>query len=224
MTSLEASEKDTDAITERHSYADYIVVSSSSISSINVHEYRGIDADKSVQCDCISSPIFPHRKFRCLKEKIYNNLAPGLFVRNECDRPILVVLSQLTPLHWVVIKGNDSAHISCGRVFFTVSTGKSTFMFTYSCAHSLLNLEFYNEATVPTQSEVALRISAITVSSVLTCGVIGIGVVGALSAITSQKGAKIDGVLADGCCVVIHGKLNEVGTIIPAIKSVEYLD
>ncbi len=152
----------------------------------------------------------------------FNN--QGLFVRNECDQSILVVLSQLTPLHWIIIKGNDSAHISCGRVFFTVST------------------EFYNEATVPTQSEVALRISAITVTSVLTCGmylyslpctthsfpctkgVIGIGVVGTLSALSSQKGAKVDGVLADGCCVVVHSKLDSVGILLPTIKSVEYID
>ena len=66
--------------TERHSYADYIVVSSSSVSSINVTEYIGVDADKNVQCDCISSKLFPHRKFRCLKEKIYNNLAPGIII------------------------------------------------------------------------------------------------------------------------------------------------
>ena len=129
-------------------------------------------------------------------------------------------------MHWIIIKGNDSAHISCGRVFFTVST------------------EFYNEATVPTQSEVALRISAITVTSVLTCGmmtytylltcfthsftctkgIIGIGVIGTLSALTSQKGAKVDGVLADGCCVVIHSKLDSVGTLLPTIKSIEYID
>ena len=62
---------------ERHAYADYIVVSSSSVSSIHVTEYTGVDANKNVQCDCISSKLFPHRKFRCLKEKICNNLAPG---------------------------------------------------------------------------------------------------------------------------------------------------
>ena len=65
---------------ERHAYADYIVVSSSSVSSIHVTEYTGVDANKNVQCDCISSKLFPHRKFRCLKEKICNNLAPGMII------------------------------------------------------------------------------------------------------------------------------------------------
>lgn len=129
-------------------------------------------------------------------DDIFAQLAPGLYVRNETMLPILVVLSQLTPLHWIKVEANSTIHISCGRVFFTVST------------------EFFDERKVPSQRSVALRIAAITLSTVFTGfyagAFFGIGVVGGVSALTSQKKCKVDGVLADGKTVVIAGTMHGI--------------
>lgn len=118
-------------------------------------------------------------------KKVGNAMAPGINVRNETAFPVLFVLSQLSPLHWARIEPGETRHISCGRVWFTIST------------------EVYNEATEPTAAGVALRLTAITAATVLTGGLIGIGVVGGVSAITSYKGVKMDGVFADGKTIVI---------------------
>ena len=135
--------------------------------------------------------------------KVGKAVAPGIFVRNESDHQILVVLSQLSPLHWTVIKKNQTAHIKCGRVYFTVST------------------EFYNEKNVPTETEVAARISLIAATTVLTGGLLGVGVVGGLSAVTSSKSVKMSGVLADGKCVVIAGRTNDSDMYELYIKGLE---
>ena len=85
-----------------------------------------------------------------LMDAFVKQFAPGLFIRNDTLFPILVVLSQLTPLHWLKVEANQTAHINCGRVFFTVSTA------------------FFDEKSVPRQSLVALRIAVITAATVFT--------------------------------------------------------
>ena len=77
-------------------------------------------------------------------------IAPGLIIRNETTLPVIVVLSQLTPLHWARVDPNDTIRIHCGRVFFTVSVSR-----------------FDNNAA-PSQLVVALRIAAIVLATVLT--------------------------------------------------------
>jgi hypothetical protein len=112
-------------------------------------------------------------------------IAPGIHVRNETDVPLLFVLSQLSPLHWCRVEPGETQHVKCGRVWFTVST------------------EVYDESTEPTAAGVALRITAITAATVLTGGLLGIAVVGGVSAVTSYKPCKAEGVFADGKTVVI---------------------
>lgn len=112
-------------------------------------------------------------------------LAPGINVRNESDVPVLFVLSQLSPLHWVKVNPGESVNVSCGRVWFTISTDE------------------YEEDDEPSKAGVAARIAAITTVTILTGGLLGIACVGTVSALTSSRGTKMDGVLADGKTVVI---------------------
>ena len=73
----------------------------------------------------------------------------GIAVRNDSDVPLLVVLSQLTPLHWSsepVLPGatwNANNHVGVGKVWFTVSVAQ------------------WNEANVPTKAGVAMRLGTI---------------------------------------------------------------
>ena len=194
--------------------ADYVVVMSSSVQESSKFGEVAETKKDDPKCDCITSKLFPHRKSKCQKakvgksvggmlSKVGNAVAPGIFVRNESDHQILVVLSQLSPLHWTVIKKNQTAHIKCGRVYFTVST------------------EFYNEKNVPTEAEVVARISLIAATTVFTGGLLGVGVVGGLSAFTSSKSVKMDGVLADGKCLVIAGRTNDSDLYELYIKGLE---
>ncbi len=145
--------------------------------------------DLNAACDCLSSRMFGHRKLKCSGRL----LAPGLNVRNESQFPILFVLSQLSPLHWDRVEPGATRKINCGRVLFTAST------------------EVYNPATEPTAVGVAARLVAITAVTVLTGAFLGIAVVGGVSGITSSKGTKIDGILADGRTCVVRGRLTDVG-------------
>lgn len=120
--------------------------------------------------------------------------APGLVIRNESEWTILVVLSQLTPLHWEAIDPGHTVRMKCGRVFFTVSAEK------------------YDEKKVPTKLGVAGRmvtITAATVGSALVgLGPAGLAVTGTLSGVTSVGSASINGVYADGKTVVFGGRIN----------------
>jgi hypothetical protein len=129
-------------------------------------------------------------------KKIGSAMAPGINVRNDTDIPVLFVLSQLSPLHWTRLEPGQSEHIACGRVWFTIST------------------EPYDAFTEPTAAGVALRIAAITATTVLTGGLLGIGVVGGISAVTSYKGVRREGVYADGKTIVIGTIVSEKGSTI----------
>ena len=54
-------------------------------------------------------------------QSLQETLAPGINVENQTQYPILFMLSQLSPLHWCRVEPGESAHVACGRVFFTVS-------------------------------------------------------------------------------------------------------
>jgi hypothetical protein len=84
----------------------------------------------------------------------------------------------------------ETVNIPCGRVFFTVSC------------------EIYNASTVPTTAGVAAAILTISTVSLFSLG-LGVGVVGGISGITSAKGTKKDGVLADGRTLVVNGMVNK---------------
>jgi len=63
----------------------------------------------------------------------------------------------------------------------------------------------YDPAQEPTGAGVAARLVAITTATVFTGGLLGIGVVGATSALTSTMGVKKDRVYADCRCLVVRG-------------------
>eukprot|EP01040_Poterioochromonas_malhamensis_P009480 gene9480-10295_t len=107
-------------------------------------------------------------------------IAPGFHCRNESEIPILFVLSQLSPLHWCKVEPGQRKYVKCGRVFFTAS------------------VEPWIEGAEPTQAEVAARIGAIVSASLLLGGVVGVGLVGGISRMTSIHGVSKDGVYADG--------------------------
>ena len=119
-------------------------------------------------------------------------------VRNESDVPLLVVASQLTPLHWgKCLPGetwNSKNEQNMGKVWFTVSV----------C--------LYDAAQEPTGPAVAARIAAITAATVFTGGLLGVGAVGGASALTSTVGVKKDGVYADCRCLVVRGVQHGDGT------------
>jgi hypothetical protein len=79
-------------------------------------------------------------------------------------------------------------HLQCGRVFFTTS------------------VEPWVDGKEPTGVEVAARLGAVITTTVLLGGVLGVGLVGGLSGITSVRGVKKDGVYADGRVMVVKGR------------------
>lgn len=79
-------------------------------------------------------------------------------------------------------------YVKCGRVFFTAS------------------VEPWIEGAEPTQAEVAARIGAIVSASLIFGGVVGVGLVGGISRMTSIHGVSKDGVYADGRIMVIRGR------------------
>jgi hypothetical protein len=107
--------------------------------------------------------------------------------------PVLFVLSQLSPLHWNKINPNESKHIDCGRVWFTASA------------------QHYAAEDVPTLEGVALRIGAVTTACVLGFPLVGVGLIGGVSAVTSCCGTKMDGLYADGRTIVVRGRVNADG-------------
>jgi len=74
-----------------------------------------------------------------------------------------------------------------GKVWFTISVGA------------------YEAGAEPTAAGVAARLVAITTATVLTGGIIGIGIVGGASGITSSMGVKKNSVYADCRCLVVRG-------------------
>ena len=95
-------------------------------------------------------------------------------------------------------------HMKCGRVFFTTS------------------VEPWIEGKEPTALEVAARLGAVISVTILLGGVLGVGLVGGLSGVTSVRGVKMDGVYADGRTMVIKGiKIEDTGVYQLSIHSIK---
>ena len=132
-----------------------------------------------------------------------DTLAPGLLFCNNSEIPVLVILSQLSPLHWKKVMPGETSQVACGRVFFTVS------------------VEPWIEGKEPTQLEVAGRIGAVIASGAVF-GFVGFAVTGLLSGVTSFKGVRKSGVYADGRTVFIKGTtVADTGVFQLFIESVE---
>lgn len=67
-------------------------------------------------------------------------------------------------------------------------------------------MEPYIDGKEPTAAEVAARLGAVISATVLLGGVLGVGLIGGLSGITSVRGVKMDGVYADGRVMVVKGR------------------
>ena len=85
----------------------------------------------------------------------------------------------------------ERKYVKCGRVLFTAS------------------VEPWIEGNEPTALEVAARLGAVISATVLLGGIIGVGLVGTISGVTSVRGVKMDGVYADGRVMVVRGRLIE---------------
>ena len=110
----------------------------------------------------------------------------GLSLRNESVVPILVVLSQLSPLHWARVDPGETQFIVTGMVWFTVS------------------VSVFDENLVPTAAGVVARLAVVTAAAAF--GGIAFAVVGSLSGLTSVVGSQLTGVFADGRRLVVRGE------------------
>jgi hypothetical protein len=127
----------------------------------------------------------------------------GLFVRNETEDDVLVILSLVTPLHWARVPKRSTRYIWSGRVWFTVSAF------------------LYDKSEEPTQGAVALMIGSIAVGAAVGAPLLAVGdmIGGAagfaysalVGASTSARGASqryfMNGVCADGRTVVVKRAL-----------------
>ncbi len=74
----------------------------------------------------------------------------GLSVENKSQGPILVQMSQLTPLYWGKTNKDATFHRSCGKVWFTVSAEP-----------------WWNESQEPTVGRIIIEVTLITVTAVV---------------------------------------------------------
>lgn len=73
----------------------------------------------------------------------------GLYFRNDADVDVLIILTQLTPLHWIRVPSKKTRYLRTGVVWFTV------------------NASIYDPKNVPTNLGVAFQISAITLKALM---------------------------------------------------------
>ena len=126
----------------------------------------------------------------------------GIQVRNETAVPLLVILSQLTPLHWERVDPgqvfNLGNRLHVGRVWFTVS------------------VSLFDERNVPTMAGVGVQLAVVSASFFTPIGPVlgplGAAVFGTMSAIASVRGVIKTGVYADGRLLTVRGMADSCGT------------
>lgn len=177
-----------------------------SIIGLVEQDYQKIKADRPELSDAEINAM--------LKEKFKNfehhyGIAPGMYVRNDAEIPVLFMLSRETPLHWVKLEPGQVYHVKCGRVFFDVSA------------------EPWTEGCEPTGAGITAEVAALTVgitasaAIILVGGLVIGGAIGAAAitaestalkhALLSKKSAKISEVCADGRIAVISGNVSGEG-------------
>ena len=126
-----------------------------------------------------------------------NMAVAGIAVKNESSVPLLVIVSQLTPLYWTKEKlmpgetWNVGNHLGMGKVWFTVS------------------VSMYDPRNVPTVVGTAVNLLAITATFVAPIAIpifIGTAVV---SGITAARGVSKTGVYSDGSTQFIRGNAQD---------------
>ena len=131
--------------------------------------------------------------FAALSSGVNSLLQAGISVKNESAIPILVIVSQLTPLHWSSTKvmpgetWNEGNSLGMGKVWFTVS------------------VSMFDERNVPTFAGTAFNLLAITATAVLPVALpifVGTAIV---SGITASRGVSKTGVYSDGSTLYVRG-------------------
>ena len=115
----------------------------------------------------------------------------GLSITNETSVPLLVILSQLSPLHWSKVEPGETWVAKTGRVWFTVS----------ACVW---------DGEAPSEVGVGLRLGAVLASTAVfpPLGVLAAVVAGITS--TARGGAQMTGVYANRKSLCVRG--GAVGT------------
>lgn len=117
----------------------------------------------------------------------------GIAIKNESAVPILVICSQLTPLHWGKVEPGETWNVgnvlNMGRVWFTVS------------------VSVYDERNVPTVSSVVASIVALSASVIFLAGSAVFIAAATASGIMSVRGVSMSGVYSDGKTLVTRGAL-----------------
>ena len=107
----------------------------------------------------------------------------GILVKNESDVPLLVVCSQLTPLHWGRVNPGETFNpgnvLNMGRVWFTVS------------------VSIFDERNVPTMGAVVASIVALSASVIFLAGPAYFVALATTLGIASVKGTSMTGVYSE---------------------------
>ena len=126
-----------------------------------------------------------------------NSCTQGIQVKNETAVPLLVILSQLTPLHWERVDPgqvfNLGNRLGVGRVWFTVS------------------VSLYDERNVPTMAGVGVQLVAVSAAFFTPLGPVGAALFGTASAVASVRGVIKTGVYADGKLLTVRGMADSRG-------------
>ncbi len=127
----------------------------------------------------------------------------GLSFANETEVPILVVLSQITPLHWARVDPGQTVHLPSGRVWFTISA-------------VLLD----EHTVIPTRVGVAARFAGMAAAAAVApvLGFYGAMISNSISVArrtsptrSGVKPCQAVGILANGRCIVVRSSPIEGG-------------
>ena len=131
----------------------------------------------------------------------------GISVKNEGKVPILVICSQLTPLHWGKVEPGETWNVgnvlNMGRVWFTVS------------------VSVYEEKNVPTVTAVVASIMALSASVIFLAGSSIFIAAATASGIMSVRGVSMAGVYSDGKTLVTRGALQGDGCYALTLQNID---
>jgi hypothetical protein len=131
----------------------------------------------------------------------------GIAIKNEGLVPILVICSQLTPLHWGRVEPGETWNVgnvvNMGRVWFTVS------------------VSVYEEKNVPTVSAVVASIVALSASVIFIAGSAVFIAAATASGIMSVRGVSMVGVYSDGKTLVARGALQGDGCYAMTLQNID---